>query len=165
MKRLSSYILLMLMITACNGTNTNNPAPTKTEKLKSMEYYITDVIPSSETVFYGVCDNNKPTAVTIEVSFRPDENLAELYLEYHYQLNENVRSEMTHLTMTKIGGGQGQAEINVREEAGGTLVSANGWIYYSVNFIDINGFHVMSDPDYPYSVEVEFCGVPQPEGP
>jgi hypothetical protein len=127
----------------------------------SVTYNIIEVSPSSEKGYFGVCGDNQPTEVSILARFKPDTNVAAVTLEYYYHLRDAIKSETFQASMNRVGEGKYVVDVDIGSEAGGTLVSSDGTLYFTATIEDSAGGTTTSTES---SMPVIFCGALQPEG-
>lgn len=122
-------------------------------------YNFIEISPSFAEGYFGVCGNNQPTEVSILARFKPDTNVAALTLEYHYHLRDAIKSETFQASMNRVGEGKYVADVDIGAEAGGTLVSSDGTLYFTASIEATDGTTTTSTE---YSMPVIFCGALQP---
>lgn len=117
-------------------------------------YGFNSITPIPGELYFGPCTTEE-TLVTIQVNFTPVENVAGVFLQYFYQLDDTVISDYYTTPMTELGAGDWIGEIDAEVEAPNALGTSSGQVYYVITITDIGGNISYSNGQW---LNVIYCG-------
>ncbi len=105
-------------------------------------------------VYFGPCTTEE-TLATIQATFSPVDNVAGVFLQYFYQLDDTVSSDYYTTPMTELGVGDWIGEIDAGLEATSALGTSSGRVYYVITITDTGGNISYSNGQW---LDVIYCG-------